>query len=258
VAMELRIQRAAELVGVTPRALRLYEKKGLLPPAERTFSNYRLYTGWDIAQLLRIKRLSALGFSLTQISRVLSQTVSPDESRRALAELDAELAREVDEMQEKRRAIAQLLAGDVPLDVRHELAAVLKRIWDLFPSSEDEVERDKLRLEVIMGVGTDSDRRRLAQLADIRVDMEGSPEAEALRDADARFAALGPESSNEEIESLIQAYSDVLVVVYGKLADKLSSEVIRQANADLYNEEQARVMTEVWATLEMRFSSAGQ
>jgi len=51
--------------------VRLYEAKGLLPPAERTQAGYRTYTGDDITVLRFIRQAKTLGLSLAEIGDIL-------------------------------------------------------------------------------------------------------------------------------------------------------------------------------------------
>jgi len=76
---------AAELAGVHPQTLRIYERKGLLNPA-RTGGGSRRYSQADIAQLARIQELTNEGLNLAGVTRVLAL-----EWR--IAQLEAELAR---------------------------------------------------------------------------------------------------------------------------------------------------------------------
>jgi len=69
---------AAELAGLHPQTLRIYERKGLVDPA-RTGGGSRRYSDDDIAQLRRIQELTAEGLNLAGVQRVL--------------ELEAELTR---------------------------------------------------------------------------------------------------------------------------------------------------------------------
>ncbi|MGH9101960.1 MAG: heat shock protein transcriptional repressor HspR [Acidimicrobiales bacterium] len=61
---------AAELAGVHPQTLRIYERKGLLDPA-RTGGGSRRYSEWDIAQLGRIQALTSAGLNLEGVRRVM-------------------------------------------------------------------------------------------------------------------------------------------------------------------------------------------
>ncbi len=62
---------AAELAGVHPQTLRIYERKGLLDPA-RTGGGNRRYSEADIAHLRRIQELTAVGLNLEGVRRVLA------------------------------------------------------------------------------------------------------------------------------------------------------------------------------------------
>lgn len=76
---------AAELAGVHPQTLRIYERKGLLDPA-RTGGGSRRYSDADIAQLRRIQELTNAGVNLEGVRRLL--VLEAD-----LAALQAELER---------------------------------------------------------------------------------------------------------------------------------------------------------------------
>lgn len=62
---------AAELAGVHPQTLRIYERRGLLDPA-RTGSGSRRYSEDDIAQLRRIQELTSAGVNLEGVRRILA------------------------------------------------------------------------------------------------------------------------------------------------------------------------------------------
>ena len=63
---------AAELVGMHPQTLRIYEQKGLVRP-KRTPGNTRLYSERDLDRLRLIQRLTTeLGLNLAGVERVLA------------------------------------------------------------------------------------------------------------------------------------------------------------------------------------------
>jgi MerR family transcriptional regulator/heat shock protein HspR len=62
---------AAELAGVHPQTLRIYERKGLLDPA-RTGGGSRRYSERDIERLQRIQDLTNAGLNLEGVRRVMS------------------------------------------------------------------------------------------------------------------------------------------------------------------------------------------
>ncbi len=79
---------AAELAGVHPQTLRIYERKGLLAPA-RTSGRSRRYSDRDIALLRRIQELTNEGVSLAGVQRILALEDELGAARRRIAELEA-------------------------------------------------------------------------------------------------------------------------------------------------------------------------
>ena len=62
---------AAELAGMHPQTLRLYERRGLVRP-QRTAKNTRRYSERDVERLQRIQELTELGLNLAGVERVLA------------------------------------------------------------------------------------------------------------------------------------------------------------------------------------------
>ncbi|MFM8237338.1 MAG: heat shock protein transcriptional repressor HspR [Actinomycetota bacterium] len=90
---------AAELAGVHPQTLRIYERKGLLSPA-RTSGRSRRYSERDIALLRRIQELTNDGVSLAGVQRILALEAELEAARDRIARLEARLdatRREADE-----------------------------------------------------------------------------------------------------------------------------------------------------------------
>jgi DNA-binding transcriptional MerR regulator len=71
---------AAELVGLDPQSLRLYERRGLINP-HRTPGGTRRYSSDDLDRLRRIKALLAAGLNLAGIDMVLSLETDNDDLR---------------------------------------------------------------------------------------------------------------------------------------------------------------------------------
>ena len=80
---------AAELAGMHPQTLRIYERKGLLEPA-RTPGGTRRYSQEDIERLQLIQELTSQGLNLEGVRRVL-----------ALQEENRNLKRKVDKLRDK-------------------------------------------------------------------------------------------------------------------------------------------------------------
>lgn len=68
----LTIGQAAAAVGVTRKAVRVYEAKGLLTPADRSPTGYRLYDHHDVELLTFIRRARTLGLHLDDIGQILA------------------------------------------------------------------------------------------------------------------------------------------------------------------------------------------
>ena len=79
---------AAELAGVHPQTLRIYERKGLLSPA-RTTGRSRRYSDHDIELLRRIQILTNDGVSLAGVQRILALESELAGARVRIAELEA-------------------------------------------------------------------------------------------------------------------------------------------------------------------------
>lgn len=63
----MRIGDAAAAAGTTPRALRFYEERGLLPPPHRTTTGQRVYAERDLARVRVIRRLLSLGLTVEDV-----------------------------------------------------------------------------------------------------------------------------------------------------------------------------------------------
>ena len=103
---------AAELAGVHPQTLRIYERKGLVSPA-RTGGGSRRYSEADIARLRRIQELTNDGLNLQGAMRVM--------------ELEAENARLRAEMDELRGAAEEAVA-DTHRQYRRDLVPLRQEV----------------------------------------------------------------------------------------------------------------------------------
>ena len=82
---------AAELAGVHPQTLRIYEQKGLVRP-KRTAGNTRLYSDADVARLRLIQQLTTeVGLNLAGAERVLLLEDELERMRRRLARMEQEM-----------------------------------------------------------------------------------------------------------------------------------------------------------------------
>jgi len=86
---------AAELAGVHPQTLRIYERKGLVDPA-RTEGGSRRYSDSDINQLRRIQELTNEGLNLAGVKRVLELEAMVDQMERELSDVRAQMSAAID------------------------------------------------------------------------------------------------------------------------------------------------------------------
>jgi MerR family transcriptional regulator/heat shock protein HspR len=94
---------AAELAGVHPQTLRIYERKGLVRP-KRTLSNSRRYSERDIERLREIQELTAQGVNLAGVRRIMDLD-------RQLADLEAKVAAMIEQLAtQEARHLAELEA----------------------------------------------------------------------------------------------------------------------------------------------------
>jgi MerR family transcriptional regulator/heat shock protein HspR len=91
---------AAELAGVHPQTLRIYERKGLLSPA-RTTGRSRRYSDRDIALLRRIQDLTTEGVTLAGVQRILDLETQLEQANEIIDALREQLAALTREMEER-------------------------------------------------------------------------------------------------------------------------------------------------------------
>jgi MerR family transcriptional regulator, heat shock protein HspR len=90
---------AAELLGIHPQTLRIYERKGLLNPS-RTAGNSRRYSQADIDRLRTIQRLTQEGINLAGVKMIAEMEREIERLRQRMREMTVEL----DRMQRNDRA----------------------------------------------------------------------------------------------------------------------------------------------------------
>ena len=99
-----------QLGRVTVRTLRHYDELGLLRPAKiDEESSYRFYSVEQLPKLNRIVALKDLGFSLTEIQRLVKEDVSADELREMLEQKRLEVSVKLAQEQQRLKQIASRL-----------------------------------------------------------------------------------------------------------------------------------------------------
>ncbi|MDR1013850.1 MAG: MerR family transcriptional regulator [Coriobacteriales bacterium] len=100
---------AAELAGVHPQTLRIYESKGLVMP-QRSAGNTRLYSQADLEQLELIGQLTSEGINLAGVMRII--------------DLQRRLARKEEEAAALRRRLGRLEARLHEYEMRQQITAL--------------------------------------------------------------------------------------------------------------------------------------
>lgn len=101
---EWTVAQASRAAGVTRKAIRVYEGRGLIGPPQRSAAGYRLFVADDLERLRFIRRARALGMGLDDIAALLAEH---DAGRSPCASVRAQLDRRIGEID---RAVTELLA----------------------------------------------------------------------------------------------------------------------------------------------------
>ena len=106
---------AAELAGVHPQTLRIYEQKGLVNP-QRTRGNTRMYSQADIERLQLINELTSEGINLAGVIRILDLHERDDE----IDDLHKRVRRLADRVHELEtfEHVSSLVAQSTSLELR--------------------------------------------------------------------------------------------------------------------------------------------
>ena len=242
----LTISQLASYAGVTVRAVRHYHHVGLLPEPERDASGYRSYTAADVVRLIKVRTLAEAGVPLARVQQLLD--ADADEFAAAVAEIDRRLRAEVRELQEHRRRIARLAAGD-SLALPPEVVVYLEKLratgapealvqgerdgWILmaarWPERIPEFMADKIarlddprtvRLNALIGELLDvgMDEARLVEIADLIVEM--SEEAEAAGEMELQEDALSDDAFIALMDSFASSAHPMVVRLQELMAER--------------------------------------
>ncbi len=116
----MHIGELAERTGLSLRTIRHYDEVGILPATARTEGGFRVYTENDLERLMVIRRMKPLGFSLEEMTDLLSvlDALQVEEDEAAVGELRARLTVFRDTAIERRAKMVETLArADEFIDV---------------------------------------------------------------------------------------------------------------------------------------------
>lgn len=122
----------SKLSQVTVKALRHYDRMGLLRPARvDPFTSYRYYSAAQLPRLHRILALKDLGLSLEQISRMLNEDLSAEQIRGMLRLKQAEIQQMVAQEQQRLSRVETLLRQIEQEGIMPTQEVVIKRVEPL-------------------------------------------------------------------------------------------------------------------------------
>jgi Cu(I)-responsive transcriptional regulator len=108
----MNIGEASETTGVSAKMIRYYEETGLIRPASRTQSGYRVYADNDIQTLRFVRRARDLGFTVAQIEELLAlwrdRSRASSDVKRIATDHIAELQKKMRELQEMVTTLSHL------------------------------------------------------------------------------------------------------------------------------------------------------
>jgi MerR family transcriptional regulator/heat shock protein HspR len=106
---------AADIVGMHPQTLRIYESKGLIRP-KRTAGNTRLYSEADIERLRLIQQLTNdLGLNLAGVEQVMQLQDEVERMRRTLDRMEREMRDAISQVHRQYRR--DLVPWKPPIDL---------------------------------------------------------------------------------------------------------------------------------------------
>lgn len=109
----MRIGELARATGTKAETIRYYEREGILPPADRTESNYRDYSDGHLAKLTFVRRARELGFRMAQVRELLALAEHDDKPCTGVDELAQtqllEVERKIADLTKLRDELAQML-----------------------------------------------------------------------------------------------------------------------------------------------------
>ncbi|MET0475941.1 MAG: MerR family transcriptional regulator [Mycobacterium sp.] len=223
----------AELAGTSLRAVRHYHQVGLLAEPERRTNGYKQYGVAHLVRLVRIKRLTDLGFSLPQIAAMGDADGHPEDALRAL---DAELAATIERLQHARVELALILENSARTDLPPDFLAP-----DAVAKLSDADRSLVVVLTRVLGP------RGLEAYADLLENAPDEPSVTVFDD----LPADADETTRQDVAERIAPYLRKVKAAHPDLADsrldapggaRFADRTIAAAMTDLYNAAQLDVL----------------
>ncbi|TWF80496.1 DNA-binding transcriptional MerR regulator [Pseudonocardia hierapolitana] len=225
----------AELAGTSLRAVRHYHEVGLLAEPERRANGYKQYGVSHLVRLLRIKRLTDLGFSLSQIAAMGDADDHPQE---ALRTLDAELAATIERLQQARLDLGLIMRQSLPTDLPPEFATAARVQMS---------DADRSLITVMTRVIGSAPRQAYADMLQNLSDEPVNREFDTLPpDADEQTRRDLAERMARYVRELFDAYPDLRAPhIDAPRGEAFAMKTIGKALRDLYNPAQLDVMRRI-------------
>jgi DNA-binding transcriptional MerR regulator len=175
-----------------------------MPEPYRSAGNYRVYCEEDVIRLVRIKRLVGLGLSLDQVAQLLDGA-EPETSEDILAELNARLEAEANQIRERQQAISRITNVRASLDTEPEFAVRLARQTGADVST-GEIEFARMIVDTVAALGTPEDRARMEWLFEHADGLSQVPQFVRLNALDKDLIDLPEDATQRDIQELVDAY----------------------------------------------------
>ncbi|GEK13936.1 Cu(I)-responsive transcriptional regulator [Aliivibrio fischeri] len=108
----MNISEVAKLTGLTAKAIRFYESKGIIKEASRGANGYRQYSQHQVDELLLIRRSRLVGFSLDECQELLNLSNNPNrrsaDVKQKTLEKVAEIEAKIEELERMKKTLLDL------------------------------------------------------------------------------------------------------------------------------------------------------
>ncbi|MEZ9624899.1 Cu(I)-responsive transcriptional regulator [Aliivibrio fischeri] len=108
----MNISEVAKLTGLTAKAIRFYESKGIIKEASRGANGYRQYTQHQMDELLLIRRSRLVGFNLDECQELLNLSNNPNrrsaDVKQKTLEKVSEIETKIEELERMKKTLLDL------------------------------------------------------------------------------------------------------------------------------------------------------